>query len=156
MKSKGELLEKLEKVASPVIIATEQHMLLLVVLILGVVSFTPLHLLIPAVLRIFTVEGVLFLLSCWFMVITDREQTYWGIFCCVSMWIMACLGIVYTHAVTGHMFEGAGFWDPRRMFFVGVASMAYLGNMDFAHTPDTPSGFCGKDLKNKNNHEHGS
>ncbi len=153
MKNKEKYLEKLEKISAPVIVTTEQHIVLLVVLALGVVSFVPVPLLIPTFLHIFTVEGLLFLLAGWFMVIIDRRQTYWGIFCCVNMWIVACLGIVYIHAATGYMFEGAGFWDPRRMFFVWVASMTYLGNMDSTRTFPVASGFSGKDLQNKGNQD---
>lgn len=154
MKNKEKYLEKLEKISAPVIVTTEQHIVLLVVLALGVVSFVPVPLLIPAFLHIFTVEGLLFLLAGWFMVIIDRRQTYWGIFCCANMWIVACLGIVYIHTATGYMFEGADFWDSRRMFFVWVAFMAYFVNMDSVHTFPAASGFSGKDLRDKGTQYH--
>lgn len=149
MKNKENLLAKLEKIASPVIITTEQHVPIFLILVLGVVAFTPGNLWIPAFIRMFINEGILLLLVVWFMSIIQLKQAKWGIFCCVSMWVVAGFSIAYIHAATGHMFEGAEFWDPRRMFFVGVASMAYLGNMDSRRTFPVASGLSDKDLQDK-------
>lgn len=154
MKSKEKLLTKIEKLAAPVMIVSETHAITLVILVLGVVSFIPMNLLVPTFVRMFINEGILLLLVVWFMSIIQLKQAKWGIFCCVSMWVVAGFSIAYIHAVTGYMFEGAGFWDPRRMFFVGVASMAYLGNMDSGRTLPVASGLSSKDLQDKDTQDH--
>lgn len=153
MKNKENLLAKLEKIVAPVMIASETHAITLVVLVLGVVSFIPVNLWVPTFVRMFVNEGILLLLVVWFMSIIQLKQAKWGIFCCVSMWVVAGFSIAYIHAVTGYMFEGAEFWDPRRMFFVGVASMAYLGNMDSGCTFPVASGLSGKGLHNRGNQD---
>jgi hypothetical protein len=153
MKNKEKLLTKIEKLAAPMMIVSETHAITLVILVLGVVSFIPMHLLVPTFVRMFVNEGILLLLVAWFMAIVQLKQAQWGIFCCVSMWVVAGFSIAYIHAVTGHMFEGAGFWDPRRMFFTVVASIAYFGNMDSTRTFPVASGLSGKDLQNKGNQD---
>ena len=153
MKSKEKLLTKIEKLAAPVMIVSETHAITLVILVLSVVSFIPMNLLVPTFVRMFINEGILLLLVVWFMSIIQLKQAQWGIFCCASMWVVAGFSIAYIHAVTGYMFEGAEFWDPRRMFFVGVASMTYLGNMDPTRTFPVASGFSGKGLQNKGNRD---
>ena len=117
MKNKEKLLTKIEKIVAPVVIASDTHAITLVILVLGVVSFIPMNLLVPTFVRMFVNEGILLLLTVWFMAIVQLKQAKWGIFCCVSMWVVAGFSIAYIHEVTGYMFEGAGFWDPRRMFF---------------------------------------
>lgn len=153
MKNKEKLLTKIEKIVAPVVIASDTHAITLVILVLGVVSFIPMNLLVPTFVRMFVNEGILLLLTVWFMTIVQLKQAKWGIFCCVSMWVVAGFSIAYIHEVTGYMFEGAGFWDPRRMFFVGVASMAYLGNMDSGRILPVASGLSGKGLHNRGNQD---